>query len=70
MFSSPELFNEIFGITDHGLDFLWLRRNIGLSDLNLFFILETQQRSKRQAQTQTFRYSQIIILLLNNPMTH
>lgn len=27
MFSSPELFNEMFGITDHGLDLLWLRGN-------------------------------------------
>lgn len=52
MFSSPELFNEIFGITDHGLDFLWLWRNISLSDLNFFFILEAQKRSNRHIQTQ------------------
>lgn len=50
MFSSPELFNEIFGITDHGLNFLWLWRNISLSDLNFFFILEAQKRSNKHIQ--------------------
>lgn len=40
VFSSPELLNDIFGIADHGLDFLLLWWRTQLSDLHFFFILK------------------------------
>jgi len=53
VFGSPELFDDIPGITDHGLDVprLWWRTQ--LSDLHFFLVL---QRGKEKALISMIRY--------------
>lgn len=43
---SSKFFNDIFGIMDHGFDFLWLRWRTELPDLHLCLVLEGEQEKE------------------------
>lgn len=44
VFRSPELFDDISGIMDHGSDFLWLRWRTQFLDLHFLFVLKRDKK--------------------------
>lgn len=64
VFGSSELFNDILGITNHGVDFFWFWRGAQLPSLHFCLVLQRQNKNKKKCMlTLKVDYSQLDTLL-------